>query len=194
MSCATTGCFLLTRKKRQATMSFDLRHMFTRLSECGFSPVGRVLAVDSSRQILAIFENGVETCIFPAGTSLRGLGNMEGSFMTPPGVHRIAAKIGAVAPAGRIFRDRKDTGIDWNPGEDVENLILTRILRLEGCETGINKGPGIDTFDRYIYIHGTNRENLVGVRPFSHGCVCMKNSDIISLFDKTEAGDAVYIN
>ncbi len=129
---------------------------------------------------------------FTISTSRFGIGNREGSFMTPSGVHRIYAKIGAGAPAGRIFRDRMDTGMDWRPGLTDENLVLTRILQLEGLEEGINRGPGIDSLERCIYIHGTNKESLIGT-PFTNGCICMKNSDIIFLFDSVEEGTIVVI-
>ena len=87
--------------------------------------------------------------------------------MTPPGVHRVCEKIGSGAPAGRIFRDRIDTGEDWPIGKPEENLILSRILRLEGLEQGLNKGKGIDSYERYIYIHGTNNEDRVWPAPLA---------------------------
>ena len=130
---------------------------------------------------------------FSVSTSRFGIGNADGSFKTPPGVHRICEKIGAGAPAGRIFRDRIDTGEDWPIGKPGDNLILTRILRLEGLQQGINKGNGIDSYERYIYIHGTNNEDRIG-RPISQGCVCMKNDDVIRLFDSIEEGAIVFIN
>jgi UDP-N-acetylmuramate--alanine ligase len=154
----------------------------------------RILLMHVTSQKLSLFENNEATAMYPAATSRFGIGNREGSFMTPPGIHRIADKIGADAPPGQIFRDRIDTGEKWRSGEDVDNLILTRIIRLQGCEDGVNRGPGIDSFDRYIYIHGTNKESAVGIVPISRGCICLKNSDIILLFDKVEVGDIVIIN
>jgi len=127
-----------------------------------------------------------------ASTSAFGFGNRENSYKTPLGVHRIKDKIGAGAPLGRIFKGRADTGIDWDRSSDEENLILTRIMRLEGMEEGINKGQGVDSYDRYIYIHGTNREKLVGT-PLSHGCIALKNIDVIELFDIVREGTLVYI-
>lgn len=130
---------------------------------------------------------------YPCSTSRLGIGNRENSLKTPPGIHRVIEKYGAGAPAGRIFRDREDTGEDWNPCNNGDNLILTRILRLEGLEPGINRGPGVDSYERYIYIHGTGREDLIGA-PMSHGCVCMRNDDIIRLFDIVPEGTLVYID
>jgi L,D-peptidoglycan transpeptidase YkuD (ErfK/YbiS/YcfS/YnhG family) len=125
-------------------------------------------------------------------TSRFGIGNREGSNMTPPGLHRIEEKIGGGATPRTIFRSREDTGEVWKDGMDDENQILTRILRLRGLEEGVNAGPGIDSYERYIYIHGTNREELIGT-PMSHGCVCMKNDDVIRLFDMVDVGTMVYI-
>jgi UDP-N-acetylmuramate--alanine ligase len=107
---------------------------------------------------------------YDSSSSRFGIGSRENSFRTPIGLHRIKEKIGAGAPAGRIFRDREYTGEDWDGVFTEDNLITTRILWLEGLEEGINSGPGIDTYGRYIYIHGTGREDMVGT-PLSHGCL-----------------------
>jgi len=130
---------------------------------------------------------------YAVSTSRLGVGIREDSLKTPPGLHRICEKIGSGAPLGRIFRDRMDTGIDWDGVSREDNLILTRILRLEGLEEGINRGPGVDSHERYIYIHGTSREDLLGT-PFSHGCLCLGNADIISLFDAVSEGTILYID
>lgn len=153
----------------------------------------RYIVVDTARQRLMVVSKGKAVQEFPVSTSRFGIGNEDGSFKTPPGVHRVRGKIGAGAPAGRIFRDRIDTGEDWPIGKPGENLILTRILRLEGLQQGINKGNGIDSYERYIYIHGTNNEDRIGL-PISQGCVCMKNDDVIRLFDSIEEGAIVFIN
>lgn len=150
--------------------------------------------IDPGRQELSVCRGDapvIET--LAASTALLGLGNREGSNKTPTGFHRIREKIGAGSPAGRIFRDRVDTGIDWRDGLTEGNVILSRILRLEGLEDGLNRGPGIDSFERYIYLHGTNRESSVGT-PLSHGCVCLRNSDIIRLFDMVIVGTLVFID
>ena len=129
---------------------------------------------------------------YDCSTSRFGIGNRENSFKTPLGLHRIRERFGDGAPAGRVFRDREDTGEEWDHCQNEDNLILTRILRLEGLEDGINRGPGIDSYERYIYIHGTGREDLIGT-PLSHGCVCLRNLDIIHLFEKVKEGTLVYI-
>jgi Uncharacterized protein conserved in bacteria len=153
----------------------------------------RYIVVDTAHQRLTVIDNGNPGQEYPVSTSRFGIGNKEGSFKTPQGVHRVCEKVGAGAPAGRIFRDRIDTGDNWPIGEPGENLILSRVLRLEGLELGVNKGKGIDSFERYIYIHGTNNEEHVG-RPLSQGCVCMKNDDVIRVFDSVEEGTIVLID
>jgi UDP-N-acetylmuramate--alanine ligase len=130
---------------------------------------------------------------YEASTSRFGNGIRENSFKTPLGLHRITEKIGDGAPAGRIFKARKDTGIDWDHHSIEDNLILTRILRLEGLEEGINRGTGVDSYERFIYIHGTNREDLMGT-PLSHGCLALRNEDILRLFEIVKAGTLVYID
>ena len=151
------------------------------------------LTVDSNAQELFYIVNKSIRHHYKISTARNGIGNREGSNQTPSGIHRIVEKIGADAPEGAIFRDRLNTGEIWHPGLTEENLILSRILRLKGLEEGVNVGSGIDTYERYIYIHGTNQEMLIGT-PISHGCICMKNSDIIALFDMIEEDTLVVIN
>jgi UDP-N-acetylmuramate--alanine ligase len=151
------------------------------------------LVVDTVLQKLHLCRQTSIVETFDASSAALGLGNREGSNKTPTGIHRIREKIGDGAPEGRIFRDRRDTGVDWHPEMTGDNLILTRILRLEGLEEGLNKGAGVDTFERFIYIHGTNRESAVGT-PISHGCICLRNYDIRRLFDLVNEGTVVYID
>jgi hypothetical protein len=153
----------------------------------------RYLLVDTAAQTLSVMEKNATVKMYPVSTSRYGVGNRESSFMTPPGVHRVGEKFGHAAPAWRIFRDRIDTGEDFRPGDAADCLVLTRILWLEGLEDGVNRGPGIDSHERYIYIHGTSNEEAIG-RPASHGCVCMRNSDVIELFDSVEEGTIVLID
>lgn len=151
------------------------------------------LWVDVENQRLYLIKDKRVAEIYIVSTSKYGVGNIDGSFKTPPGLHRIAEKYGDGAPPKRIFRDRIDTGEDWQEGSLEENLVLTRILRLEGLEKGLNRGNGIDSFERYIYFHGTNKEDLIG-SPLSHGCICMRNNDVIRLYDSVEEGAFVFIN
>jgi UDP-N-acetylmuramate--alanine ligase len=148
--------------------------------------------VSIEQQTLIFYQKSKQSLFFPISTSSYGTGNKEGSNMTPPGLHRVEEKIGHNAQPWTIFRSRENTGEIWRPGMDDENQILSRILRLRGLEEGINAGAGIDSYERYIYIHGTNHEEKIGT-PMSHGCVCMKNDDIIRMFDIIEEGTLVYI-
>jgi UDP-N-acetylmuramate--alanine ligase len=169
-----------------------LQSIYGRLRPSLHDPQELFLIQSIEEQALYVCANGAITERFDSSTSRFGCGIRENSFKTPPGIHRIREKIGAGAPAGRIFKGRKDTGADWD-GSTEENLILTRILRLEGLEEGINKGPGVDSYARFVYIHGTNREDLMGT-PLSHGCLTMRSSDIIRLFEMVTEGTVVYID
>ncbi len=153
----------------------------------------RYIVVSVEAQALFVCTGDTVVERYECSTSRFGNGNRENSLKTPLGIHRIREKFGAGAPSGRIFRDREDTGEDWDHKQNGDNLILTRILRLEGLEEGINKGPGVDSYERYIYIHGTGREDLIGT-PLSHGCVCLRNLDVIRLFDAVGEGTPVYID
>jgi hypothetical protein len=149
--------------------------------------------VDANKQTLTYHREAQPEVVFGVSTSQFGIGNLDGSYKTPLGLHRVEEKIGGDAAPWTIFRSRENTGIVWTDGMDDENQILTRILRLRGLEPGVNAGPMIDSYDRYVYIHGTNREDLIGT-PFSHGCVCMRNDDIITLYDMIDVGTYVYID
>jgi hypothetical protein len=129
-------------------------------------------------------------------TARNGVGEQQGSECTPRGLHRVAEKIGADAPMHTVFVGRRPTGETWSAALAAQHperdWILTRILRLEGCEPGRNQGGSVDTFARYIYIHGAPDDATMGV-PGSHGCIRMSGSDIITLFDLTPVGCAVEI-
>ena len=155
------------------------------------------IRVDLGRQCLELF--GTDgACIrrYAVSTGERGAGERSGSLCTPRGRHRIRARIGAGAPAGAVFRGRRPTGEVWSrefaaahPGCD---WILSRILWLCGEEPGRNRGGEVDTMQRYIYLHGTGDDQPMGVAR-SHGCVRMRNRDIIELFELVPAGTVVEI-
>jgi len=173
--------------------SARLRRIYRKIAKFMTDP-GEVFLLQSI-ETQTLFVCSKETIIvgFDASTSRFGNGIRENSFKTPLGVHRIKEKIGAGAPLGRIFKERSDTGIDWDRVSSEDNLILTRILRLEGLEEGINRGTGVDSYERFVYIHGTNREDLVGT-PLSHGCLALRNQDMIRLFEIAGVGALVYID
>ena len=170
-----------------------LSRIYEKLDRFLTGPGELFLVVSIETQTLLVCANDTIIERYDCSTSRFGVGNRENSLKTPLGLHRIREKFGNGAPAGRVFRDREDTGEDWDHCQNGDNLILTRIFRLEGLEEGINKGPGVDSYERYIYIHGTGREVLIGA-PLSHGCVCLRNLDVIRLFEKVKEGTLVYID
>ena len=155
---------------------------------------GRWLLVDVLEQALFLMAGDRPGNAWTVSTAEAGLDNRDGSGGTPPGLHRIGRKIGRGAAPGDVFESREPTGRRWDPAAPPveDDLILTRILTLDGCEEGLNRGPGVDSRERYIYIHGTNHEGRLGA-PVSHGCVRMANRDVIDLFDRVEEGDPVVI-
>lgn len=155
------------------------------------------LRVDLGRQCLELF--GADgACIrrYAVSTGERGAGERSGSLCTPRGRHRIRARIGAGAPAGAVFRGRRPTGEVWTAelaaAHPERDWILSRILWLCGEEPGRNRGGEVDTMRRYIYLHGTGDDQPMGVAR-SHGCVRMRNHDIIELFELVPAGTVVEI-
>jgi lipoprotein-anchoring transpeptidase ErfK/SrfK len=138
-------------------------------------------------QRLTLWDGGNIVGSWPCSTSKFGIGSEEGSNRTPLGAFVIREKHGAGAPYGTIFKSRQPAGL-WAPGQSVaEDLVLSRILWLHGQEP-----HNANTFQRYIYIHGTNDEHGIG-RPLSHGCIRLRNLDVIDLFDRVETGTPVWI-
>jgi lipoprotein-anchoring transpeptidase ErfK/SrfK len=154
------------------------------------------IIVNPERQELYLIKNRKIIKVYPVSTSRFGLGTVEGSHKTPWGTHRIKEKIGGKVPIGTFFRGRQPIGIakiSTKKGEKVRpGAMTTRIMWLDGQEKGINKGGGVDSHTRYIYIHGTASEGRIG-RPDSIGCVEMKNKDVIELFNIVPTGTLVEI-
>ncbi len=130
---------------------------------------------------------------FAISTSAFGTGNEKNSFKTPLGKHRICAKIGDDMPVYTAFHGREPVGT-FDPESDYldRDWILSRILWLDGCEPGKNKGGRMDSKHRYIYIHGTHEEDKLGT-PASHGCIRMSNLDILDMFEHAFVGERVLI-
>ncbi|WP_131667553.1 L,D-transpeptidase [Psychrobacter pygoscelis] len=158
------------------------------------------LVISIAAQTLSHYRLGKLIKRYSVSTAKNGVGSVEGSGQTPLGRHTIAAKIGAKAPINSVFIGRIATGeiYDQKLGEKYpdRDWILSRILWLDGCEEGRNKGSNecgvCDTYQRYIYIHGTPDTEPMGV-PLSHGCIRMRNEDIAVLFDQVEEGTVVDI-
>ncbi|MBV60538.1 L,D-transpeptidase [Abyssibacter profundi] len=153
------------------------------------------IVVDLRAQQLRWHSGTVQRC-YPVSTARNGPGERNGSLCTPRGRHRIRAKIGAGQPSGAVFVGRRPTGEQYDEAlaatAPERDWILTRILWLCGEEPGVNRGGDVDTMRRYIYIHGTPDSEPMGV-PASHGCIRMRNADVIDLFDRVDCGTAVEI-
>ena len=134
---------------------------------------------------------------YPVSTAAKGAGERAGSHCTPRGRHIVRAKIGGGAAANTVFVGRRPTGEIWTPAlaatHPNRDWILTRILWLSGCEVGFNRLGEVDTMRRYIYIHGTPDTIELG-KPGSIGCIRMRNSDLVELFDLVPAGTPVEIS
>ncbi len=154
------------------------------------------IIVDISEQRLYLYNNDNLVQSFPVSTSKYGEGQIENSFKTPLGLHEIKEKIGDKVPINTIFTARVNTNkvaeIQINPNDTEDDFVTSRILWLDGLENGINRGVGVDSYSRYIYIHGTHEEGLIGQKA-SHGCIRMFNNDVIELFDMVSEGTKVQI-
>jgi lipoprotein-anchoring transpeptidase ErfK/SrfK len=169
------------------------------LKEQKCPPTKNVIIVNVHEQKLELYRLGSKIKAYTISTGKKGTGQTEGSCQTPLGLHRIAKKIGAGAPSYTIFQGRKNTGKIWRHQKKYakQDLVLTRILWLEGLQEGFNKGMSadgclVDSFDRYIYIHSTNHEESLG-KPDSKGCVRMSAAGMIDLFNSVEEGDLVFV-
>lgn len=156
------------------------------------------IKINIGRQRLELFDDaGKLLRSYAVSTALNGPGEEENSNCTPRGRHIIRAKIGAGQPVNTVFVRRRPTGEIYTPQLGAQypgrDWILTRILWLSGCEPGYNRLGTCDTMRRYIYIHGTPDERTPGV-PASHGCVNMRNADLLELFDLVSAGTMVHIS
>lgn len=154
------------------------------------------IEINIGQQRLRLFEDGQMTMDVAVSTARNGAGELNGSECTPRGAHIVRAKIGAGSAPGTVFVGRRATGELYSPelggrypGRD---WILTRILWLSGTEPGRNRLGQVDTMRRYIYIHGTPDHVALG-EPGSHGCIRMRNQDIIELFERVAAGTPVAI-
>lgn len=151
------------------------------------------LIVKVNEQIAVLYFEGQPSKTYPVSTAKNGLGCENGSYCTPTGLLRVVQKIGEAMPIGTVFSSRIPTGENWsldleNPlSESKQDLILTRILWLKGAEESNS-----NTLERYIYLHGTNHEDLLG-KPASHGCIRFSNKDIVELFDFLPIGSEIYI-
>lgn len=146
-------------------------------------------------QLLRVTD-GDRCTVFPVSTALNGAGEQSGSGCTPRGWHRIAAVIGRNQPENTVFVGRRPTGEIFTPELGSEfperDWILTRIFWLQGLEAGVNRFGDVDSMRRYIYIHGTPDSEPMGM-PRSHGCIRMRNRDLLELESMVDANTQVWI-
>lgn len=156
----------------------------------------RYIYISVAEQRLQLIDKEQSLFDVQIATGKNGVGEQFGSERTPRGWHKIRAKIGDGCPENTVFVARRPTGELWSdqlkqehPGRD---WILTRIMWLSGLEPGFNRLGDIDTMRRYVYIHGCPDIDPMGI-PSSHGCIKMRNTDVITLFDQIETGIPVFI-
>lgn len=154
------------------------------------------IEIDIEQQTLDLLDDETPLRNYSISSGAKGVGEQNGSYCTPRGSHIIRARIGAGSAAGTVFVGRRPSGEHYtpelrkqHPGRD---WILTRILWLSGTEPGRNRLGACDTMRRYIYIHGSPDDVEMG-KPGSHGCIRMRNRDVIELFDLVETGIPVEI-
>ena len=153
-----------------------------------------MIFVNSSNQKLYLFKD--DTLIFESkiSTSKHGMGCKMNSLKTPTGLHRVSTMLGEGLPAGTLFKNRIPTEkVIKKIPLDNSDYITSRILRLNGLEEGKNKGGDVDSYNRYIYIHGSPHCNTLGSKQ-SQGCIRMSDRDVITLFDLVDQKTLVLID
>lgn len=166
--------------------------------ERGLAPTESVILIDPASACQYHFYRGRLAGAYLCSTAAAGLGEEAGSHRTPRGLHVVEEKHGDGLPPGAILKARVPTGQNWRsvtPAGDPggPNLVTTRLLWLRGLEPGFNAGPGRDSKERYIYIHGTNRESRLG-HPVSGGCILMRDAEIAWLYPRIPVGSHVWIS
>ncbi len=154
------------------------------------------IEIDISEQRLYLTEGSDIKASYPISSSKYGEGSIENSFKTPLGYHVIKEKIGEGVEKNTIFKSRINTKRSADIIEEYQDsdddFVTSRIMWLDGTEEGKNRGGSVDSFSRYIYIHGTHEEGLIGTKA-SHGCIRMFNADAIELFERIKKGTKVVI-
>jgi lipoprotein-anchoring transpeptidase ErfK/SrfK len=146
----------------------------------------RTIHISIRDQRLTVKEGETPISTYPVSTSRFGVGTEEGSMKTPTGRFRVVEKIGGDRPIGTVFRSRVPLGPD-DPPPPTDDLVMSRILWLDGLDE-----HNANTRERFVYIHGTKHEDKIG-SPASHGCVRMRNSDVVELFELVDDGTPVII-
>ncbi len=154
------------------------------------------IEIDLAAQSLRLYEESRLLRQYAVSTAAAGIGEQQGSMKTPRGLHTVRAMIGEGLPSGSVLRGRRATGEIHTPALGAQfperDWTLSRIIWLSGCQPGFNRLGTVDTLRRYIYIHGTPDDQPMGV-PASHGCVRMRNTDVIELFALIRPGTPVLL-
>lgn len=154
--------------------------------------------VDVANQRMTVLRGGSVVRVYPVSTAANGVGAEADSGKTPPGRHRVCRMFGHRAAPGQVFVSRRAVRgqvlppSEWR-GRGERDYVLTRILWLEGLEPGVNSGRGVDSRERYVYVHGTNQEQLLGT-PVSHGCIRMSNADVVEFFDFVKRNRGIVVD
>lgn len=164
---------------------------FADCERLNFAPTKYVLIVHIAAQTADLFDDGMFVKTLTCSTSKFGIGEIQNSFCTPRGLHRIMEKVGSGEPAGTIFKERKIVG-RMSDRAEKSGGITTRIMWLDGVDPGFNSGGNRDTHTREIYIHGTGDQASLG-KPASHGCIHFADPDLIWLYDLLPSGTLVWI-
>lgn len=155
------------------------------------------LYVSVGQQILYVMLGDKRIKSYAISTAKNGVGCEQDSYKTPTGLHKIEQKIGEHCKAGEVLKAREPTGflamLSLSQSPTNEDIITSRILWLKGLEPNLNSGEGVDSFNRYIYIHGTHEEGLIGL-PVSKGCIRMLNKDVIDLFNSVNEATLIFID
>lgn len=161
-------------------------------------PMSVSIHISIAEQTLTLFDGASQVlACYPVSTASRGVGEQRGSYCTPRGRHIVRARIGGGQAINTVFVARRPSGEVYSPqlaaAFPERDWILTRILWLSGCELARNRLGSVDTMRRYIYIHGCPDTAALGV-PASHGCIRMRNEDIVELFDRVPVHTPVEIS
>lgn len=168
----------------------------TECSRLAISPSSHYIIVSIDAQELYYYEGNVLEKTYTISTSEKVPSCEQNSYGTPWGMHKIAEKFGEEVELGTVLKERKPIGKkywEYQTSAQDERLVTSRILWLQGLESGLNLGDGIDSYSRYIYIHGTNCEHRIG-SPATLGCITLKNEDVIKLYNKTSCESLVWIH
>ncbi len=161
------------------------------------TPITRIQIDIATQTLLAFDDAHIQTFSFKVATAINGPGQVQNSECTPTGKHIIRAKVGGRLPVNTVFVSRRPTGELFSPELKIKypkrDWVLTRIMWLSGCEPGHNRLGNVDTMRRYVYIHGAPDADLMGI-PSSHGCIKMRNNELIKLFNATSVGTCVEIH